>query len=65
MPATRSMFRDLALMSGLVTPEQLDQAFLTAGVAEGGRAESEQRPGRQLVGLCEQEADLPHLFIRK
>src|SRR5204863_457039 len=35
-PATRSMFRDLALLSGLVTPEQLDQAFLTAGVAAEG-----------------------------
>jgi len=34
--ATRSTFRNSALLSGLVTQEQLEQAVLTAGV--GGEA---------------------------
>jgi serine/threonine protein kinase len=33
MPAIRSIFRNSALLSKLVTPEQLEQAVLTAGVA--------------------------------
>jgi serine/threonine protein kinase len=36
MPATRSIFRNSALLSGLVTQEQLDQAVLTAGVGGAG-----------------------------
>jgi serine/threonine protein kinase len=36
MPASRSVFRNSALLSGLVTQEQLDQAVLTAGVASDG-----------------------------
>src|SRR5262245_745925 len=40
MPNTRSLFRNAALLSGLVTPDQLEQAVLTAGVstAPGGAA---------------------------
>jgi hypothetical protein len=34
MAATRSVFRNSALLSGLVTPDQLEQAVLTAGVAD-------------------------------
>ena len=34
MPATRSEFRNYALLSGLVTADQLEQAVLTAGVAD-------------------------------
>jgi eukaryotic-like serine/threonine-protein kinase len=34
MPAPRSIFRNSALLSGLVTADQLEQAVLTAGVAE-------------------------------
>jgi serine/threonine protein kinase len=33
MPAIRSVFRNSALLSGLVTADQLEQAVLTAGVA--------------------------------
>lgn len=33
MPSTRSVFRKYALLSGLVTADQLEQAVLTAGVA--------------------------------
>src|SRR6185503_4160999 len=33
MPNNRSVFRNAALLSGLVTPDQLEQAVLTAGVA--------------------------------
>jgi serine/threonine protein kinase len=33
MPAARSLFRNSALLSGLVTADQLEQAVLTAGVA--------------------------------
>jgi eukaryotic-like serine/threonine-protein kinase len=36
MPATRSVFRNSALLSGLVTADQLEQAVLTAGVATEG-----------------------------
>src|SRR5581483_2450636 len=32
MPNSRSVFRNAALLSGLVTPDQLEQAVLTAGV---------------------------------
>jgi eukaryotic-like serine/threonine-protein kinase len=39
MPTTRSVFRNAALLSGLVTADQLEEAVLTAGVAaEGGSA---------------------------
>src|SRR4051812_7278211 len=33
MPNSRSVFRNAALLSGLVTPDQLEQAVLTAGVS--------------------------------
>jgi len=33
MPNSRSVFRNAALLSGLVTPDQLEEAVLTAGVA--------------------------------
>jgi eukaryotic-like serine/threonine-protein kinase len=36
MPATRSLFRSSALLSGLVTEEQFEQASLTAGILEDG-----------------------------
>jgi serine/threonine protein kinase len=35
MPATRSMFRNSALLSGLVTQEQIDEALATAGTGPG------------------------------
>ncbi len=35
MPNSRSVFRNAALLSGLVTPDQLEQAVLTAGVTAG------------------------------
>jgi len=35
MPAIRSMFRNSALLSGLVTQEQLDKAVATAGTSDG------------------------------
>src|SRR5438094_2634773 len=39
MPNNRSVFRNAALLSGLVTPDQLEEAVLTAGVsAEGANA---------------------------
>src|SRR5437588_8821992 len=39
MPAIRSLFRNSALLSGLVTADQLEQAVLTAGVTvEAGAA---------------------------
>src|SRR5262245_52687512 len=34
MPASRSIFRNAALLSGLVTADQLEQAVLTVGVAD-------------------------------
>src|SRR5947208_3431969 len=49
MPATRSKFGELALLSELVTPEQLDQAFLTAGVAEGVPPAPKTEVGEALV----------------
>jgi hypothetical protein len=36
MPAHRSVFRNSALLSRLVTPDQLEQAVLTAGVTIDG-----------------------------
>jgi len=41
MPAVRSVFRYYALESKLVTPEQLEQAVLTAGVAPGAATEGQ------------------------
>jgi len=38
MPAVRSVFRYYALESKLVTPEQLEQAVLTAGVTADAAA---------------------------
>jgi serine/threonine protein kinase len=38
MAATRSVFRNSALLSGLVTADQLEQAVLTAGVTDSSRA---------------------------
>src|SRR5947209_5926471 len=44
MPAIRSHFRNHALLSGLVTADQLEQAVLTAGVsAEAGAAPSAEQ----------------------
>jgi serine/threonine protein kinase len=45
MPNSRSLFRNAALLSGLVTPDQLEQAVLTAGVsAETGGAATAAPP---------------------
>src|SRR5947207_310056 len=41
MPAVRSVFRYYALESKLVTPEQLEQAVLTAGVSPGAAADGQ------------------------
>src|SRR5262245_38060158 len=46
MPAIRSVFRNSALLSKLVSAEQLEQAVLTAGVAaEGGAPPAELDDG--------------------
>src|SRR5262245_4028479 len=45
MPNTRSVFRNAALLSGLVTPDQLEQAVLTAGVStDSGEAATAAPP---------------------
>src|SRR6478672_2618828 len=44
MPAVRSVFRYYALESKLVTPEQLEQAVLTAGVAAEAAAGAASLP---------------------
>jgi eukaryotic-like serine/threonine-protein kinase len=47
MPANRSVFRNSALLSRLVTPDQLEQAVLTAGVSIEG-AEPATPPSPEL-----------------
>src|SRR5438445_7898057 len=45
MPNNRSVFRNAALLSGLVTPDQLEQAVLTVGVTSDAAAASAEAAG--------------------